>query len=280
MELRTKDLYLNLKNPVIMGIINVTPDSFFENSKKSNLSKILNKIHKIIKEGASIIDIGGESTRPGAKEISVEEELNRVLPVIEEVIKRFNIFISIDTSKAEVMKEAAKLGAHIINDVRSLKDFNAIKVVKKYKLYVCLVHMQGNPYNMQKNPHYLNFLKEIQEFFNKKIKFCVKNRIKKSKLLIDPGFGFGKNLFHNYHMLANLEILNKFQLPIMVGISRKSMVSNLLNVSIEESLPGSLTGAIISVMKGAKILRVHDVKETFEAIKIINTVFLSKGYKK
>lgn len=261
-----------------MGILNITPDSFFDGGKYfNNLNKAINHTNKMIKEGADIIDIGGESTRPGYKEISVHEELDRVIPVIEAIIKRFEINISVDTSKPEVMIYSANAGAHIINDVRCLTKPGALQAAIKTRLFICLMHNLQNNYYIKKNK---NILKEIEIFFKHIINYLIKKGIKKKLLIIDPGFGFGKNTFDNYKILSNLTILNKFNIPILVGISRKTMIRKLLNVSKNKSLLGSIACNIIACMKGAKILRVHDVKETFNVIKIVKTILSLQKNKK
>lgn len=261
----------------IMGILNTTPDSFYDGGKFfNNLNKALYHTEKMIKDGATIIDIGGESTRPGAKEIEVKKELDRVIPVIEAINKRFKIFISVDTSKPEVMKCAAEAGAHLINDVRSLSKQGALKAAIDSNLFVCLTHMNNNnPQTMQNNIQYFDVLKEINIFFNKVINKYIKLGGKKNRLILDPGFGFGKNIYHNYKILANLNKLHHFNIPIAVGISHKSMITKLLNSQKKShSLAGSIICAVIAEIQGAKILRVHDVKETFEAMKTVKTLSL------
>lgn len=255
----------------IMGILNITPDSFFDKGKYfNNLNKAINHVNQMIKHGANIIDVGGESTRPGAQEVSVEQELNRVIPIIEEITKRFKVLVSVDTSKPEVMKHAAHAGAHLINDVRSLSTKGALKAAIDTKLTVCLTHMSNNNTAiMQKNINHFNILEKIDIFFNEIINKYIKAGGQKNKLIIDPGFGFGKNIYHNYKILAHLNIFKHFNIPILVGISNKSMIKNLLSITKKSQiLFGSIVCAVIAVIQGAKILRVHDVKETFEAIKI------------
>lgn len=248
-----------------MGILNTTPDSFFDGGKYfNNLNKSINYVNKMIKEGADIIDIGGESTRPGARKVSLDEELSRTIPIIEAISERFEILISIDTYKPKVMIQAASAGAHIINDVYALSKKGSIEAVLKTGLIVCL-----NNYKINKSLK--NTLKNIHLFFEKIINKCLKKGIKKNNILIDPGFGFGKNIYQNYIILSNLYRLNHFKLPILIGVSHKSMIKKLLETSYnkQQNLLGSLVCAVIAITQGVKILRVHDVKETFEVIKII-----------
>lgn len=255
-----------------MGILNVTPDSFSDGGKFNRIDHALEQAHSMIQAGASIIDIGGESTRPGAPEVSLQEELNRVIPVITALRAESDVWISIDTSKAEVMKQAVEAGADIINDVRALQEPGAIEVAAGAGVPVCLMHMQGQPRTMQSNPKYQDVLLEVGEFLNERVTACEKAGIKKEQLILDPGFGFGKTLAHNYHLLANLEKFHQFGIPLLAGMSRKSMIFKLLEKQPAECVVGSVTCASIAALKGAQIIRVHDVPETVEAMKIINTI--------
>lgn len=255
-----------------MGILNVTPDSFSDGGKFNRIDHALEQARSMIQAGASIIDIGGESTRPGAPEVSLQEELNRVIPVITALRAKSDVWISIDTSKAEVMKQAVEAGADIINDVRALQEPGAIEVAADAGVPVCLMHMQGQPRTMQSNPKYQDVLLEVGEFLNERVTACEKAGIKKEQLILDPGFGFGKTLAHNYHLLANLEKFHQFGIPILAGMSRKSMIFKLLEKQPAECVVGSVTCASIAALKGAQIIRVHDVPETVEAMKIINTI--------
>lgn len=262
--MHNKKNFLNFSKIHIMGILNITPDSFFDGgSYFNNLNKALRHANKMIKEGATIIDIGGESTRPGHKKISLDEELNRVIPVIEAISKRFEVFISVDTYKPEVMLQAADYGAHIINDVYSLSKKESLKAAVKTGLFVCLTHHKMN--NKLKNC--TKILDNINVFFKKTINKCIKKGIKKSNILIDPGFGFGKNIYQNYVILSNLNKFNYLNIPILIGISHKSMVRNLLKKNNKNNtLLGSLVCAVIAITQGVRILRVHNVKETLKAI--------------
>ncbi|KJY80084.1 dihydropteroate synthase [Vibrio nigripulchritudo] len=272
MFLHSNKKTLSLSTPQVMGILNVTPDSFSDGGKFNRIDHALEQAHSMIQAGASIIDIGGESTRPGAPEVSLQEELNRVIPVITALRAESDVWISIDTSKAEVMKQAVEAGADIINDVRALQEPGAIEVAAGAGVPVCLMHMQGQPRTMQSNPKYQDVLLEVGEFLNERVTACEKAGIKKEQLILDPGFGFGKTLAHNYSLLANLEKFHQFGIPLLAGMSRKSMIFKLLEKQPAECVVGSVTCASIAALKGAQIIRVHDVPETVEAMKIINTI--------
>lgn len=269
MKLYARDSVLDLSHPHVMGILNVTPDSFSDGGKHNELIQALTHANEMINAGATIIDVGGESTRPGAVEVSVQQELDRVMPVVEAIAQRFEVWISVDTSKPDVIRESARAGAHIINDIRSLQEPGALAAAAETGLPVCLMHMQGEPKTMQHAPQYQNILQDVDAFFVEHIARCEAAGIKKSQLLLDPGFGFGKNLSHNYQLLAHLADYHHFGLPLLVGMSRKSMVGQLLNVGPSQRLTGSLACAVIAAMQGAHILRVHDVKETVEAMRVV-----------
>ncbi|NJD84988.1 dihydropteroate synthase [Candidatus Erwinia dacicola] len=269
MKLYARDSVLDLSHPHVMGILNVTPDSFSDGGKHNELIQALTHANEMINAGATIIDVGGESTRPGAADVSVEQELERVIPVVEAIAQRFEVWISVDTSKPEVIRKSAHFGAHIINDIRSLQEPGALEAAAETGLPVCLMHMQGEPKTMQQAPQYKNILRDVDEFFVEHIARCEGAGIKKSQLLLDPGFGFGKNLSHNYLLLAHLADYHRFGLPLLVGMSRKSMIGQLLNVGPSQRLTGSLACAVIAAMQGAHILRVHDVKETVEAMRVV-----------
>ncbi|NYS30365.1 MULTISPECIES: dihydropteroate synthase [unclassified Pantoea] len=277
MKLFARDSHLDLSFPHVMGILNVTPDSFSDGGKHNALVDALTHTNEMVNAGATIIDVGGESTRPGADEVSVEEELERVIPVIDAIAQRFEVWISVDTSKAEVIREAARVGAHIINDVRSLSERGALEAAAATGLPVCLMHMQGEPRTMQQAPVYKNILSEVDTYFAQQIARCEAAGIKKERLILDPGFGFGKNLSHNYELLAHLGDFNHFGLPLLVGMSRKSMIGQLLNVGPSQRLTGSLSCAVIAAMQGAQIIRAHDVKETAEAMRVVEATRRAKG---
>ncbi|AKA39051.1 dihydropteroate synthase [Yersinia ruckeri] len=276
MHLTVRDLTLDLSHPQVMGILNVTPDSFSDGGRHNNLENALHHAQAMITAGATLIDVGGESTRPGAAEVSEQEELDRVIPVVEALAKRFEIFISVDTSKASVMTESANAGAHLINDIRSLQEPGALDAAAATGLPVCLMHMQGQPQSMQQSPHYDDLLADVNRFFADNIERCGAAGIAKSKLLLDPGFGFGKNLAHNYQLLARLAEFHHFGRPLLVGMSRKSMIGQLLNIPPQQRVIGSVACAVIAAMQGAQIIRVHDVKETVEAMRIVEATLSAK----
>jgi dihydropteroate synthase len=226
----------------------------------------------MLDEGADIIDIGGESTRPGAQEVSVQQELDRVMPVIESIYQRFDTIISIDTSKAQVMTAAVNAGASLINDVRALQESGALTAAVEANVPVCLMHMQGQPRVMQHNPLYDDVVKHVMTFLQQRISVCVEAGIAKEQIIVDPGFGFGKSLEHNYQMLANIEEFQQLNVPVLAGMSRKSMIGSLLQREIGDRLAGNVAVAAVAAQKGAQIIRVHDVKETVDAVKIINMI--------
>jgi len=277
MKLFARDSHLDLSFPHVMGILNVTPDSFSDGGKHNALVDALTHTNEMVNAGATIIDVGGESTRPGADEVSVEEELERVIPVVAAIAQRFEVWISVDTSKAEVIREAASVGAHIINDVRSLSEPGALAAAAATGLPVCLMHMKGDPRTMQQAPAYQDIFSEVDAYFVEQLARCEAAGIKKENLLLDPGFGFGKNLSHNYELLARLTEFHHFGLPLLVGMSRKSMIGQLLNVGPGQRLTGSLACAVIAAMQGAHIIRVHDVKETVEAMRVVEATQRAKG---
>lgn len=265
---------LHLDTPVIMGILNVTPDSFSDGGRYYQTDSAVIKAQALLADGATILDIGGESTRPGAPDVSLEDELARVIPAIE-VIRAHSdsavndCIISIDTSKSEVMRQAILAGADIVNDVRALQEPNALATVAQFPdVAVCLMHMQGQPRSMQNSPHYDDLFSEINDFFVQRLSVCETAGIQRKQLILDPGFGFGKTLSHNFQILARFNEFNHFGLPVLAGLSRKSMLGNLLNRQTEERLAGSLAGALIAAQNGAKIIRVHDVKETADVLSV------------
>ncbi len=273
MSLNTTNNDCLITNPVkVMGIVNVTPDSFSDGGKFADIDNALAQVECMIANGVDIIDIGGESTRPGAIEVSEHDEIARVIPLLRAIKSRFDIDVSIDTSKANVMKAAIENNADMINDVRALQNKGCIEAVKDSNVEVCLMHMQGMPRTMQTNPQYGNVIDDIITFFNQRIDDCLQAGIERNRLILDPGFGFGKTLAHNYHLLANLNRFNQLGLPLLAGISRKSMIGNLLNRDVEQRLAGSLTAAIVAVQQGASIIRVHDVQESVDAVAILKAV--------
>ncbi len=268
MMLTSKSKSLNLESPRVMGILNVTPDSFSDGGRYKHLDSAQQQALAMIDAGVSIIDIGGESTRPGASAVSTDEELSRVIPIIGRIREHSDIWISIDTSKAEVMKEAVNAGADLINDVRALQEPNALSVAAQLQVPVCLMHMQGAPATMQANPSYEDLFKEITFFLNERITQCEQHGLARENIIIDPGFGFGKTVEQNYQLLAKFEYFHQLGLPLLAGMSRKSMIFKLLDKKPTDILAGSLACATIAAMKGAQIIRVHDVEETVEVVRI------------
>lgn len=267
-----KDKFLDLSTPKVMGILNVTPDSFSDGGAFDMLENGLTQTALMLSEGADIIDIGGESTRPGAQDVSVQQELDRVIPVIESISQRFDTIISIDTSKAQVMTEAIHAGASLINDVRALQENAALDAAVAAKVPVCLMHMQGQPRAMQQNPLYDDVVKDVMAFLQARISICIEAGIDAQQIIVDPGFGFGKSMEHNYQMLANLEVFHQLNMPVLAGMSRKSMLGTLLQRETDQRLAGNVTVATIAAQKGAQIIRVHDVKETVDAVKVVNII--------
>lgn len=260
---------LDLSRPHVMAILNVTPDSFSDGGKYNSIELALAQVDKMIKAGVSIVDVGGESTRPGAPDVSLEEELRRVVPVIKAIREKYDVWISVDTSKAEVMRQAIDAGADLINDIRSLQEPGALEVAAEANLPICLMHMKGQPRTMQVDPYYDDLMGDVSAFLEERIAACEAAGIDKSQLILDPGFGFGKTIEHNYHMLAHLEKFHEFGLPILAGMSRKSMIFKLLDKPAAECTNASVVCATIAAMKGAQIIRVHDFEETIEAMKVV-----------
>ncbi|NOU50851.1 dihydropteroate synthase [Pseudoalteromonas sp. JBTF-M23] len=264
-----RDRELCLNKPQIMGIVNVTPDSFSDGGTYYQSDSAINQALSLLKQGATILDVGGESTRPGAPDVACEEELKRVIPVIEKIRRNSDCVISVDTSKAEVMRQAIEAGADIINDVRALQEPGALQVAAEHPdVAVCLMHMQGQPRTMQENPTYNDLISDIKAFFTMRLLECEKHGIDTQRIILDPGFGFGKSLAHNYELLGNFESFLSFGLPLLAGLSRKSMFGNLLNRETNERLAASLAGALICAQKGAHIIRVHDVQQTADVLEV------------
>lgn len=269
MAINIQGKLLSLEEPVVMGILNITPDSFFDGGNYAGQADALKQAEKMLLEGAGILDIGGMSSRPGAEVISLTEELQRVIPAIQSISKQFpDAIISIDTIRSEVAWQALQAGAHIINDISAGRfDANMLKVVAAAKAPYIIMHMQGMPADMQLNPQYNNVLTEVTDFFTERIAACRAAGI--TDLIIDPGFGFGKTVEHNYTLLRNLKYLKQLGLPILAGVSRKSMICKVLGVNPDKALNGTTAVNTIALMNGANILRVHDAREAKEAIKII-----------
>src|SRR6266852_1997706 len=259
---------LTLTRTVVMGILNVTPDSFSDGGVFLSRDRALQHAVKMVAEGAGIIDIGGESTRPGAQPVSVQEELDRVMPVIEAVRDAADVLISIDTSKPEVMRAAVAGGADMINDVLALRAPGALQTVAELNVPVCLMHIQGEPRTMQKNPQYADVVSEVRDFLQARMQACVAAGMSPQKLVIDPGFGFGKNLDHNLQLLRNLKGFTTLGAPLLVGLSRKTMIGATLNLPVDGRLYASVALALIAAQNGAQIIRVHDVRATYEALRM------------
>ncbi|MCU8006338.1 dihydropteroate synthase [Shewanella sp. SM73] len=260
---------LALSSPIVMGILNVTPDSFSDGGQYSSYEFACQHADDMVAQGAGMIDIGGESTRPGAVEVSLADELARVIPLVKYVAAHHDVWISVDTSKPEVMRQAVAAGAHLINDVRALMEPGALEAAAELQVPICLMHMQGEPQSMQFAPTYHNVIEEVSAFLTERIEACLRAGIPRELLILDPGFGFGKSLEHNYELLAKLDCFAQFDLPILIGLSRKSMIGNLLAKPTSERLAGSLAGAMIAAQKGAHIIRVHDVTETVDMLKVL-----------
>ncbi|MCU8013295.1 dihydropteroate synthase [Shewanella oncorhynchi] len=260
---------LALSSPIVMGILNVTPDSFSDGGQYSSYEFACQHADDMVAQGAGMIDIGGESTRPGAAEVSLADELARVIPLVKYVAAHHDVWISVDTSKPEVMRQAVAAGAHLINDVRALMEPGALEAAAELQVPICLMHMQGEPQSMQFAPTYHNVIEEVSAFLTERIEACLRAGIPRELLILDPGFGFGKSLEHNYELLAKLDCFAQFDLPILIGLSRKSMIGNLLAKPTSERLAGSLAGAMIAAQKGAHIIRVHDVTETVDMLKVL-----------
>jgi len=263
---------LDLSTPRVMGVLNVTPDSFSDGGQYTRIDSAMRQVELMISEGAAIIDIGGESTRPGASPVPESEELDRVCPLVEEVCKRFDTIISLDTSTAAVMREGVKKGANMINDVRALSRVGSFQAAKELDVPVCLMHMQGSPKTMQLNPSYTDTVNQVKGFFDDLLNRYDELGLAKEKMMIDPGFGFGKGLEHNLQLLHSLKDFCQFPVPVVVGLSRKSMLGAITKRDIKHRLAGSLAAATIAVYNGAHIVRAHDVAATLDTIKIAAAV--------
>lgn len=268
---------LDLSRPKIMGILNITPDSFSDGGsyyRAGNLSLdlVVKRAESMLADGADILDVGGESTRPGAALVTEQEELDRVIPVIEVLVEKLGALVSVDTSTASVIRESGQKGAGIINDVRALTREDALIAAAESGLPICLMHMQGQPQTMQNAPVYEDVVDDVLSFLRQRIEACRSIGISKDRILIDPGFGFGKTLAHNLALLARMSELTVLDAPILVGLSRKSMVGQLLNRTVDERLPGSLALALAAVERGAAIIRVHDVAATKDVLTVYNAI--------
>ena len=263
---------LNLNRPHVMGIVNVTPDSFSDGGQFSAADAAIAHALKLVEEGAGILDIGGESTRPNATPVSLQEELDRVIPVIEALAKQVNIPMSIDTYKPQVMQAAIQAGASMVNDVRALQEAGALEVVVNSNVGVCLMHMQGTPQTMQDNPQYDDVVIDVKAFLEGRLRASIHAGVGAERILLDPGFGFGKTRAHNIALIQQLESFTELGQPLLVGLSRKSVLGQVTGNDVDTRLYASVAASVISAMKGAKILRVHDVKATVEALKVVTAI--------
>jgi dihydropteroate synthase len=255
-----------------MGILNVTPDSFSDGGRFAGLDAARRHAEQLAEDGAAIIDIGGESTRPGAADVSESQELDRVIPVIEALRESIDLPISIDTSKATVMREAVAAGATMINDVLALQEADALQAAVGLGVTVCLMHMQGRPRTMQADPQYDDVTLDVTAFLGDRAAECIEAGIARELIIIDPGFGFGKTHAQNVELLANLRQLQTLGLPVLVGLSRKSTLGELTGRDVDDRLPGSIAAAVVAVMHGVQIVRVHEVRETVDALKVVSAV--------
>ncbi len=264
---------LDLSYPAVMGILNVTPDSFSDGGCYQRVDEALHHAETMVGQGAVMVDVGGESTRPGASPVSEQEELDRVVPVVEALARSVGVCISIDTSTPSVMTAAAAAGAHFLNDVRALERDGALEAAAATGLPVCLMHMKGVPASMQNNPLYRNVVTDVLDYLDKRLSAAESAGLNKTQLLIDPGFGFGKSYEHNYELLQRLDELQTLGVPVLAGLSRKTMIGQACGQTLPaERVLGSVAGAVACAMKGAAILRVHDVMETVEALKVVRAM--------
>ncbi|GFZ75904.1 dihydropteroate synthase [Pseudohongiella nitratireducens] len=276
--------WLELKQPKIMGVLNVTPDSFSDGGRyrspsfpsqsdfRISLDRALASAEQMIRDGAALIDVGGESTRPGAEPVSEQEELDRVVPVVEAISKQLGALVSVDTSTAAVIREAARAGAGMINDVRALQRPGALGAVADSDMAVCLMHMQGQPESMQDAPLYDSVTDEVIGFLEGRVAACVEAGIAAERICLDPGFGFGKTVAHNYELLSALPGIKQLGLPLLIGLSRKSMIGAVTGRDVSERLAGSLSGASLAMWLGADIIRVHDVAATVDCAKVVTAL--------
>ena len=266
------DRTLDLSVTQIMGVLNVTPDSFSDGGKYTRLDLALKRASEMLAQGASIIDVGGESTRPGALPVSLQEEMDRVCPVVERIVQSLDVVLSVDTSRPEIMTETIRLGAGLINDVRAFTLPGAMEAVRQQDVALCLMHMQGTPLSMQQQPDYQSVLQEVFGFLESRAEEMIHVGVDAGRLIVDPGFGFGKTLAHNLELLASTDALCRLGYPVLIGLSRKSMFAALLNREVDERLYGSIAAATIGAGLGANIVRVHDVQETADAVKVLDAV--------
>jgi dihydropteroate synthase len=266
------DKSLDLSLPHIMGILNITPDSFSDGGAFNSLDAALRQTEKMIHEGASIIDVGGESTRPGAVPVSAQQELDRVLPVIETIKKHFDIIVSVDTSTADVILNAAILGAGLINDVRALEREGALQAAAETDLPICLMHMKGGPQTMQDSPEYVSVTDDVTDYLMSRVERCELEGIGRHRLILDPGIGFGKTLAHNLSLLKHTEHFRELGFEVLMGLSRKTMIGDVLDLPVDERLYGTMGANASAYSKGARIFRVHDVRPHVEMLALMSRI--------
>ena len=271
MFLHCGNFHLDLSRPLVMGIVNVTPDSFSDGGKYLQRDTALAQAHLLIQEGADILDIGGESTRPGAQPVSVQQELDRIMPVIEG-LRSAPLPLSVDTHKPEVMRAALAAGASMVNDINALQDSQSLAAVAKSKVAVCLMHMQGTPQTMQQQPHYHDVVAEVLQFLRARLDACLAAGITRERIVIDPGFGFGKTLVHNLDLLRRFHEFSVLNVPLLAGLSRKSMLGAITGRTTDHRDHASVAAALLAVQRGAHIVRVHDVRATVDTLKVWNAV--------
>ena len=270
------DRELDLTHTHVMGILNITPDSFSDGGQYNRMDAALLRVEQMLAAGATLIDVGGESTRPGAALVSVQEEVDRVVPMVEAIKARFDTVVSIDTSTPEVMRGSAAVGGGLINDIRALLRPGAMQAAADSGLAVCLMHMQGDPQTMQQAPAYDSVLADVNSFLELRVQACLDAGIERNRLVLDPGFGFGKSLQHNLELFAGMPQVRPLDLPLLVGVSRKSMIGQALDRPVDQRLSGGLALATLAVAKGARIIRVHDVPETVDAVRMAEAVLAAQ----
>jgi len=273
-KLKCNGQALKLDHTIIMGVLNVTPDSFYDGGMFFTPEKAIARAQQMIGEGAEIIDIGGESSKPGSKPISEKEELKRILPVVKALLKERQTIVSVDSYRESVQRKCLELGTHIINDIYGFRSQEMLSIAREFKAACIVMHMQGKPETMQKNPRYKNVVFEIRDFFKERIAVAEKHGIK--NLIIDPGIGFGKTLEHNLQILHNLSSFKSLGKPVLVGVSRKSFIGKIANVEAVERLPGTIAANTLAISNGASILRVHDVKECKQAVLVAEAILNTK----
>ncbi|WLD58730.1 dihydropteroate synthase [Salinispirillum sp. LH 10-3-1] len=277
MQITHKDRVLDLSRPRVMGVVNVTPDSFSDGGRFFKPDAARAQVLSMLAAGVDIIDVGGESTRPGAKPVSVQQELDRVLPVVEMVRRETDVWVSVDTSTPQVMQEAAGAGANLINDVRALSRDGALEVAAQLNMPVCLMHMQGRPVDMQNNPQYDDVVAQVIGYLRERCQDALAAGIRSNNILVDPGFGFGKTLAHNLALLRALPLLAKLEYPVLVGMSRKSMLGDITGKPVEQRQAASVAAALMAALRGAHIIRVHDVAETVDALAVLHAIEQGMG---